>query len=78
VFHPIPQIQTPLSAIKFLYLFHSRLTIQRTKISHNRQGFYTLHYNRYLGDDSQVTLKGERKRKKEGKTEREKERGKDR
>ena len=31
-----------------------RLTIARTKISHNSRGFYTLHYNRYLGDDSQV------------------------
>ena len=34
-----------------------RLTIQRSKISHNGQGISTLHYNRYLGHDSQVYLR---------------------
>ena len=36
---------------------HCRLTIQRTKISHNDQGISALHYNRYLGHDSQVYLR---------------------
>ena len=35
----------------------SRLTIQRSKITHNGQGISTLHYNRYLGHDSQVYLR---------------------
>jgi hypothetical protein len=47
------------------------LTIQRTKISHNRQGFYTLHYNRYLGDDSQVTIEKEREKERERERQRE-------
>ena len=34
-----------------------RLTIQRTKIVNNGQGLSTLHYNRYLGHDSQVYLR---------------------
>lgn len=38
-------------------LYSPRLTIQRSKISHNGQGISTIHYNRYLGDDSQVYLR---------------------
>ena len=34
-----------------------RLTIQNSKITHNGQGISTLHYNRYLGHDSQVYLR---------------------
>ena len=34
-----------------------RLTIQRSRIAFNGQGFMAIHYNRYLGHDSQVYLR---------------------
>ena len=34
-----------------------RLTIEKSKISHNGQGISALHYNRYLGHDYQVYLR---------------------
>jgi hypothetical protein len=37
--------------------FLSRLTISKSTISHNGQGISVLHYNRYLGHDSQMYLR---------------------
>ena len=34
-----------------------RLTVENSRIAFNRQGFMSLHYNRYLGHDSQVYLR---------------------
>ncbi len=47
----------PLHRSKIVPGSFPRLTIQRTKISHNEQGLSALHYNRYLGHDSQVYLR---------------------
>ena len=38
-------------------MFSERLTIDKSVISHNRHGVSTLHYNRYLGHDSQIYLR---------------------
>ena len=47
----------PLHRSKIVPGSFSRLTVQRCKISHNQRGISTLHYNRYLGHDSQVYLR---------------------
>ena len=47
----------PLHRSKIVPGSFPRLTIEKSKISHNGQGISALHYNRYLGHDSQVYLR---------------------
>ena len=47
----------PLKRSKIVPGSFPRLTLQRTTISHNGRGISTLHYNRYLGHDSQIYLR---------------------
>ena len=47
----------PLHRSKIVPGSFPRLTIEKSKISHNGQGISALHYNRYLGHDYQVYLR---------------------
>ena len=47
----------PLHRSKIVPGSFPRLTVEKSKISHNGQGISALHYNRYLGHDYQVYLR---------------------
>ncbi|QQP38368.1 Putative LOC100120269, partial [Caligus rogercresseyi] len=47
----------PLHRSKIIPGYFPRLTIEGSKIIENRRGLSTIHYNRYLGHDSQVYLR---------------------
>ena len=41
-------LKTRFDSLRVIKKNFFRLTIQKTKISHNSRGFYTLHYNRQV------------------------------